>query len=440
MNPEISPLALQLVAMFVLLLANGFFVSVEFAYVTVPRPRIDQLAAKGDPRASRVRDLLANTDRVLAASQLGITMASLGLGWIGENAANQLLRLAFTFVPPPFETAIANTIGLAIAFGLVTALHIVLGEQSPKIIAIRAADRFALSSARAVALFDFALRPFVALLDNATAGVVRLFGVEPIGAHQTIYSVDELKQLVSETHESGELTAHEKEMIHNVFEFGDKLVREVMTPRPGMVTVEEHTTIAEFLQTFREAIHARFPIYANSIDNIIGFLGIKDVLRVIAENGANALDQSVGPLTRPAFFVPESKRVGKLFAEMQAKNIQIAIVIDEFGGTAGMVTLEELTHQIVGHLGDELGQERPLVETIDEHTVQIDAQMRVQEINEQLGVGLPEREDYETMAGFILYALRHIPKEGEQFRTGNWRITVTRMDGPKIEKVLLTRL
>ncbi|HEX7592835.1 MAG TPA: hemolysin family protein [Anaerolineae bacterium] len=441
MNPEITTLIIQLGVMLVLLVANAFFVSVEFAYVTVPHPRIDQLAAKGDAAAARVQRLLLDTDRVLAASQIGVTMASLGLGWVGENLAGQLIRLLFASLGnPALANGIASGVGLVIAFAFITSAHVVLGEQTPKIIALQSPDRFALSSARAVALVDFALRPVIMLLDGATSAIVRRLGVEPVGAHQTVYSVDELKQLIAETEQSGALEPREKEMLHNVIEFDDKLVREVMIPRPEMIAVGEDTTIASFLQTFSETSHTRFPIYSSSIDNITGFLSIKDVLRAISTQGAAALDQTAQELARTVLFVPESKTIGHLLAEMQTRHIQLAVVIDEFGGTSGMVTLEELLEEIVGRLGDELGDEAPQVETIDERTTQIDAQLRVEEINEQLGTHLPESEDYQTIAGYMLHALRRIPKEGDQMKVENVKLTVTAMKGPKIETVLITRL
>ncbi len=441
MNPEITTLIIQLGVMLILLVANAFFVSVEFAYVTVPHPRIDQLAAKGDAAATRVQHLLLDTDRVLAASQIGVTMASLGLGWVGENLAGQLIRLLFASLGnPALANGIASGVGLVIAFAFITSAHVVLGEQTPKIIALQSPDRFALSSARAVALVDFALRPVITLLDGATSAIVRLLGVEPVGAHQTVYSVDELKQLIAETEQSGALEPREKEMLHNVIEFDDKLVGEVMIPRPEMIAVGEDTTIASFLQTFSETSHTRFPIYSSSIDNITGFLSIKDVLRAISTQGAAALDQTAQELARTVLFVPESKTIGHLLAEMQTRHIQLAVVIDEFGGTSGMVTLEELLEEIVGRLGDELGEEAPQVETIDERTTQIDAQLRVEEINEQLGTHLPESEDYQTIAGYMLHALRRIPKEGDQMKVENVKLTVTAMKGPKIETVLITRL
>lgn len=437
---ENSPLLYELGAMVALLALNAFFVSVEFAYITVPRPRIDQLVHRGDKRALRVQRLLSDTDRVLAASQLGITAASLGLGWFGENATQEILRLVSVALPPGWNTAIALTIGALISFGAITAFHIVLGEQAPKIIAISEADRFALYSARVVALFDIVMRPFIWFLDMATTATVRLFGMKPVGAHQTIYTAEELKQLVSETHASGEISHDEKEMIHNVFEFGDLRVREVMTPRPEMITLDENVTAAEFLQTFSESIRSRYPVYSGNVDNITGYLGIKDVLLAFASKGAEAFNESIRASVRTATFVPETNRVGRLFTEMQAQRTQVAIVIDEFGGTAGMVTLDHLTEQIVGRIRDELAQEAPLVETIDEKTAQIDAQIRVEQANEELGLALATSDEYETISGFILHALRRIPKEGDQFRTGDLRITITRMDGPKIEKVLVTRL
>ncbi len=441
MNPEITTLIIQLGVMLILLVANAFFVSVEFAYVTVPHPRIDQLAAKGDAAAARVQRLLLDTDRVLAASQIGVTMASLGLGWVGENLAGELIRLLFASLGnPALANGIASGVGLVIAFAFITSAHVVLGEQTPKIVALQSPDRFALASARAVALVDFALRPVIMLLDGATSAIVRRLGVEPVGAHQTVYSVDELKQLIAETEQSGALEPREKEMLHNVIEFDDKLVGEVMIPRPEMIAVGEDTTIADFLQTFSETSHTRFPIYSSSIDNITGFLSIKDVLRAISTQGAAALDQTAQELARTVLFVPESKTIGHLLSEMQTRHIQLAVVIDEFGGTSGMVTLEELLEEIVGRLGDELGEEAPQVETIDERTTQIDAQLRVEEINEQLGTHLPESEDYQTIAGYMLHALRRIPKEGDQMKVENVKLTVTAMKGPKIETVLITRL
>lgn len=440
MNPEIAPLLAQLAIVAVLLFLNGFFVSVEFAYITVPRPRVDQLVESGNPSARLVQKLIGDTDRVLAVSQIGITIASLAIGWVGENAAQQLLHFANTAFPGSiFADATVRGIGFAIAFIIITSLHVILGEQAPKTMAIRQADRFALMSAGIVTFVDRLASPLVAVLDRATSAVVRMVGVEPLGEHQTIYTVDELKQLVEETQEHGELEPRETEMLHNVFEFDDKLVREVMIPRTEMIAIEQHTTVAEFLQTFNDYSHARYPIFGESVDNITGFLAIKDILRAMSEQGAKVLDRPVQTFSRQALFVPEAKHIGALFAEMKSQKTPLAIVIDEFGGTAGMVTGDQLIEEIVGRVTDELSQD-PAIETIDEHTSQIDAQLRLDEANEQLGIALPKDDNYETVAGLILFTLRRIPKESDQVKIGNVKLTITGMAGPKIERVLVTRL
>ena len=229
----------------------------------------------------------------------------------------------------------------------------------------------------------------------------------------------------------------EREMVHKVFEFAQRHVREVMIPRPDIVGTEAQATITDLLKTFTASSQSRFPVYSGDLDNITGFVSIKDVLLAMAQD-PTVRDGGLRELVRPTIFVPETKEVGELFHEMRSQRIQIAIVIDEYGGTAGIVTLEELVEEIVGRLTDEWVTEHPLVE-IDEHTMQIDGLMPIDEVNEELGTDLPENDDYETVAGFILYQLRQIPQEGERFHYGDLNITVQEMKGPKIERVLITK-
>lgn len=439
MSADAMILIAQLVVVAILLFLNGFFVSVEFAYITVPRPRIDQLVETGNRSARLVQRLISDTDRVLAVSQIGITMASLGIGWVGENAVEKIIHYVFTAVPLPIADTVSRIIGVVIAFAMITSLHVVLGEQAPKIVSIREADRLALLFAPAVAFVGWLARPLVILLDNATEAVVRLVGIEPLGAHHTVYSVEELKQLVEETQEHGELEPHEKEMLHNVFEFDDKLVREVMVPRTEMIAIEENTTVTEFLQTFSDYAHSRFPIFGESIDNIRGFVSIKDILRAIAAQGTKVLNDQITTLARPVLFIPESKRIGALFSEMKTQKTAVAIIVDEFGGTAGMVTSDQLVEEVVGRITDELGEDENAIETIDEKTAQIDAQLRIDEANEQLALNLPENDNYETVAGLILFTLKRIPKEGESLKIANVKFTITVMAGPKIERIMVTR-
>jgi putative hemolysin len=417
---------------------NGFFVAVEFAVVAVRRTRLDQLVAEGNSVARLALKLVDHTDRVIAASQLGITMASLALGWIGEATVAAIVEPPLQVLIGRWSEAAAHTIGTVLAFSLVTIVHIVLGEQVPKTIAIRHADGAALFIARPMDWFTRVFRPLIALLDGATAAILRLLGTQPIAGHQTVYTLDELKLIVRESQQSGTIEPHQEEMLQKVFEFGDRQVHEAMIPRPDVVGVEKGAIVRDLLGLFVEASHARFPVYEDDLDNIVGIVSIKDVLRALAEEPAQ-MDAPVGRLVRPALFVPETAAVADLLANMRATHNQLAIVIDEYGGTAGIVTLEELVEEIVGRLSDELiGKEESIVQ-VDEQTVQIDAQLRIDEVNDHLDLHLPEGEDYETVAGFILLHLQRVPVEGESLEYKGLVLTVTRMKGPKIEQIRIRR-
>lgn len=435
-------IALKLGAVAVLILLNGFFVAVEFALVSVRRTRIDQMVEEGNALARLVQDMLEHTDRILAACQLGITMASLALGWIGEATVADLvappLQVLTRGLPGIVTTGMAHGIGIVVSFAFITALHIVLGEQAPKTFAIRYPETVSLWSARPTVLFDRVFRPFVWFLDRAAAAALRLVGVQPVAVHGTVYSIEELKRLVSESQESGFLDAEQKVMVHRVFEFGNRLAREVMIPRPDVIALEASATLEDLLNVFAQHTHARFPVYQQDLDDIVGFISIKDVLKALA-TGARRTD-SLAPLIRPAVVVPETRWVDSLFAEMREKDVQMAVVIDEYGGTAGIVTLEELMEEVVGRVGDELMPGLPLYRRIDEKTVEIDAGMRIDELNDELGIELPDHPDYETVAGFVLFELRRIPETGDHFRYKDLEITVTQMRGPKIETLALTRV
>ncbi len=424
--------------MLLLIALNAFFVAVEFSTVSVPRPRIDQLAAHGSRRALLVQQLLADSDRVLAASQVGITVASLGLGWLGDRFAENLITPLVNFLPPPWDSALVHSFGFAVAFILITSLHIVLGEQVPKMAAIQLSDRVSMSTARPIQLFDTVFHPFVALLDRATEGVLNLLNLEPAGAHKVVYTTEELKQIVTESQRAGEIELGERKMIHNVFEFGDRSVYEIMIPRTNIVAVEDTSTVEAFLETFAQSSHERYPVYTGSLDNIVGYISIKDILFELTRGGA-VRTRPVKDFIRTAMFVPESKRVTELLPEMQKANSPLVIVLDEYGGTAGMATTENLLEEIVGGIGDERTGVSVPVRKVDENTVDAQAQVRVDELNEYMGTRLPESDDYETLAGLILARLSRVPREGESLQVAGIKLTVTRMSGPRIDHVLVTR-
>ncbi|MFN8498784.1 MAG: hemolysin family protein [Anaerolineae bacterium] len=433
---SLGEILLRLSAVAALLFINGFFVAVEFGLVGTRRTRIDELAEKGDKVAGLLQVMLRDPDRVLAASQLGITMASLGLGWIGEATIADLIMPLVEQLP--FGPVIAHTVGIVVSFFIITSLHIIVGEQAPKIVAIRNPERISLATVRPVWLFDKVFRPFIWFLDAGTSAFLRLIGVQPMGHHGTVYTLDELARLLVESREAGIVEPVEEQIISRAFEFSDRQVREVMIPRTAVDALPADSTIGDLLTAFQDTPHARFPVYDENLDNIVGVVTIKDVLLFLADH-RDGYDAPLRGLLREGFYVPETKPINDLMAEMRQRRAQIAIVIDEHGGTAGIVTAEELTEEIVGPMGDELVEEEPTVQTIDEQTVQVGGEMRVDELNEALGLSLPEHEDYETVAGLILHRLQRIPMTGDEAEVGDVQLTVAGMRGPKIEAVFIHR-
>ncbi len=440
---EVFSVILKLLTVAAFILANGFFVAAEFALVSVRRTRIDQLVAEGNVAAKAVHQAINDPDRFIAATQLGITIASLGLGWIGEAAIAELLEpllhaLSEVGVIPVSHVVATHAIAAAVSFSLITFLHVVLGELAPKSVALQYPEETAFVVARPTIITENIFRPFIWLLNGAGNAVLRLFGLSTPTGHQRVHSVEELMQLVRESQEGGVLEAEHEEVVQRAFKFAHRQVREVMIPRPDIVGVEQGTTLAHLLETFTRFSHARFPVYQGDLDNIVGIVAIKDVLMALATNPA-AVDVSIEGLIRSPFFVPESRSISALLTEMREQQIQMAVVLDEYGGTAGAVTLEELVEEIVGRLSDELSVTPARVKTIDEHTFQVDAQLRIDEINEMLELDLPESDDYETLAGLIFYLLRYIPKENEQLRYKDLKITVIEMKGPKIEQIQIVK-
>jgi CBS domain containing-hemolysin-like protein len=430
---------LQLASALGLVVLNGFFVAVEFAVVAVSRTRIERLVTEGNVVARLALNLVDNPDRVIAASQLGITVASLALGWIGEATVAAIIEPPLEALLGRWSEAAAHSIGTAVAFALVTFTHIVLGEQVPKTIAIRYAEDISLRVSRPMDWFIRIFRPLIAFLDGATSAVLRLMRMEPIAGHRTVHTLDELRLIVRESQEQGTIEAHQEEMLQKVFRFGDRQVHEVMIPRPDVVGVESEAAVQDLLDLFSEASHARFPVYEDDLDNIVGIVAIKDVLRALAQDAAE-IKAPVGSLARPALCVPETVAVIDLLADMRASHNQMAVVIDEYGGTAGVVTLEELVEEIVGQLSDELVPDEQPVTRLDEKTVEVDAQLRVDEVNDWLDLELPEGEDYETVAGLVLFHLQRVPAEGEVLIHKHLELKVTQMKGPKIERVQIRQL
>ena len=432
-------ISLRLLLVVALVLANGLFVAAEFSIVTTRRARMEALVSRGSPFAALVRRAIDDVNNYLAATQLGITMASIGLGFVGEPLMADIIEPAFGWLPEEGRGPAAHSVAVPVAFALISALHIVLGELAPKSVALWNPERVALATTPPTEAFRYAFWPAIWFLNGVANAVLRPFGLRaPRGGYHTVHTAEEISLLVSESREAGALERQEAELLESVFRFGDRRVNEVVIPRTEVVWLEKGTTVRDFYATFASTPHSRFPVFEQTQDNVVGVVGIKDVLRGLAEAQITE-DSPVDWAMRPALFVPETKFVGALFFEMQRSGHQMAVVVDEYGGTAGLVTLEMLLEELVGYVSDELRPHEEEFVTVDERTFRIDAGMTVHDANEEMELALPEG-DYETVAGFVLSQLGHIPKEGEQFTFNGLRIAVTRMSGHKVEEVTVTRL
>ncbi len=435
---ESSLLALRFFLVFLFIALNAFFSATEFALVSTRKPSLELRASRGSRSATVALRFYNNPDRYIAASQVGITIASLALGWVGEEtvayALMPLARRAFGWA----GDIVTYSAGTVVAFAIITYLHVLLGEQVPKSLTLRWGEKVFLASSIPMLWFYTAFKPFIWLLDRSAALILKPLGIEVGAALRAAHSVEELKALIKGSYREGILEETEEELLTKVFDFGDRTAGEVMIPRTQIVAGEGGTTPADFLEEFRRSRHARYPIYEDSLDNIIGFVAIKDVLLNISQDPA-CFQKKVREMARPAYVVPESKPIDELLKEMRANRVQMAVVIDEYGGTAGLVTLEELLEEIVGRVTDESALERPLVERVGENAYNLDASLRVDEVNELLGLNLPESEDYETLAGLILTGLQRIPKEGDELRCGGVKLTVIQMKGPRIVRVKLEK-
>ncbi|MEE8373182.1 MAG: hemolysin family protein [Dehalococcoidia bacterium] len=411
---------IYVVLFFICLLLSGFFSSSEVAFLSLQKLRLRHLADTEGGAAKQVAEMTEKPERLLTTILLGNNL-------VNTAAAALATTVAISTIGEGYAVLVATAV--------VTVLLLIFGEVFPKTVATRYGERMALVYARPMRLLTWVLLPVATIFVWIADGLARMIGA-PAGP-QTLVSEDEIRTAVSVGMEEGTLEEAEAEMVERVFRFGDRNVVEVMTPRPDIRWVEKGTKLSDFLTLYAQHPHSRFPVHVDTIDNVVGILWIKDL--VMAQAGeALEQDSSIDKLVRPAYFVPESKPIAELLTELQESGGQLAMVVDEFGGTAGLITLEQLLEEIVGEFGDELVRVRKTYETIDENSFQIDGGMRLDDANEKLGLELPDGE-YETVAGFVLNVLGHIPKDGEQIKYNNLKMVITEMKGVKIEKILVTK-
>ena len=410
---------LYLVFLVLCLLLSAFFSSSETAFISLQKIRIKHLVNTEVREAKRVAKMVERPEKLLSTILLG----------------NNFVNTAAAALATVLAVSIWGEQGILIATIVVTILLLIFCETTPKTIATQHAERLSLAFARPIEVLSWLLTPFVVALSWIASRFSKLFGGVPVP--RSLASEDEIRTMISVGHKEGTVEEEEAEMLHKVFEFGNRPVREVIVPRTEVVWVEKGSKLADFLSLYAQSPLSRFPVYEDNMDNVVGILSVKDILMAQAK-GSISDEGLIDDLIRPAYFAPETKRISELFAEMRDKNYRMTVVVDEFGGTAGIVSLSRLVEEIVGPVGDELAAIEKEYETISENTFQIDGGMRVEEANEEMDLDIPTG-DYETVAGFILDLLGHIPKQGEQLRYKGLKIVITEMRGMKIEKIVLTK-
>ncbi len=413
---------LYLVLALICVMASAFFSSSETAFISLQKIRLRHMESQGGEKASRIARIMERPEKFIATVLLGNNFVNTAAAALGTAVVLSLWEGS-------------EQIAVLLSTVVVTIVLLVVGEVMPKIAASQHSERLAMLLVTPVSILSWILAPATAILGWIGTSFSKLIGGTP--TRRTLVTEDEIRTMITVGKEEGVVAEAEAKMLDKVFEFGDQLVREAMIPRPDVVWLEKGTSLADFMTVYSDHPHTRFPVYEENPDNVVGVLSIKDVL--LAKSKGEADEKTpIDSLTRPVVFAPETKRIGPLFREMQASGSQMAVVVDEYGGIAGMVTLRELLAQLVGRFGDEFPRESQEFQAIDEHTYDIDGSMRVEEVNDLLGMSLPSG-DYETIAGLVLNRLGHVPKEGEQFRYQDLKFTVKEMRNLRIEKLRITR-
>ena len=427
---DLVPILFQLLLVIFLIAMNGFFVAAEFACVKIRPSRLETLIQEGSRQAKYAKKLTDHLDASLSVTQLGITLASLGLGWVGEPAVATLI-LPITHAVG-LDDVVGHTISLALAFSIITGMHIVLGELTPKTMAIQNVEKIMLNVALPMLVFHRVMYPFVWLLNHVANWVAHRMGFHTASEGDDAHTEEEIRLLMEESHRQGLIDDTEVDFVDNVFDFTDLNVREIMTPRTDMVCLYLEDTMDENLHTILEEQLTRYPICHEDKDHIVGFLHVKDLMRVMAEGRKPNLRR----LARKALIVPESMDVSVLLKTMQKQRSQMAIVVDEYGGTAGMVTIEDIVEEIVGDIQDEFDEERPTAERRGKRIFSVDAKMLLEELEDILEIDI-EDEDVDTVGGWLYDQIGQTPRVGQMAAAGGNLFYVEEVDGVRITRVLI---
>ena len=432
-----SDIVRLLLALFLVLL-NGFFVAAEFSIVKVRYSQIQLKAAEGNSMAKQAEHIIKHLDAYLSATQLGITLASLALGFVGESAMHHMVQGFLNYFNIESLAQYSNTIALVLSFLIVTVMHIVFGELIPKSIAIRKSEPTTMFIAMPLRIFYMVFKPFIWLMNSMSNGFLRLIKIPP-ATEGDIHSTEELQLLVKQSADSGEIEEENYEIIKNAFDFTDHSAKQIMVPRQNITSINFSDDVNSIINEIMDSGYSRIPVYENSIDNIIGILYTKEIIREYVKRKGVLSHDDLRELMRDSFFVVGSKKISDLLKIFQQKKQHLAIVIDEFGGTEGIITLEDILEELVGEIQDEEDDEEKLVDKVGENTFWVKATQPLDEINESLPKKLPlsEESEYNTLAGFILHELEEIPEENQEFDLDGYHFKILKMNNKSVEMVEL---
>ena len=425
---------LRLGLVLLLVLANGFFVAAEFALVGVRGSRVATLAASGNKRAIRLLGVLETLDAYISATQLGITIASLGLGWVGESTLAHLFEPLFLAVLPAGPAAAAaHTVAIAIAFALITFLHIVLGELAPKTLALQRAEAVALAVARPMMIFHRIFKAPIWLLNGAGNVIVRLMGLEANAQHAAVYTTEELHHVIDLSQQGGQIKPSQQAILARALEFSGISVRSAMVPRTSVEAVSDAAPLDDLVQRVHESGYSRLPVYHDTPENIVGIIHSKEILRFWHDR--ESFD--IGKVMHAVNFVPDTMRLDSALRKMQEERFHFAIVTDEHGAFEGIITLEDLLEEIVGEIEDEFDEGLGMVQKLSDGTFLLEGVLPVRSANKRLGLGLPEEGVYHTIAGFLMAQSGRVLRQGDTVQYGNAEFTVEKSDRHRIRSVKL---
>ena len=430
---------IKLVLALFLVLLNGFFVAAEFSIVKVRYSQIQLKAAEGHAMAKQAEHIIKHLDEYLSATQLGITLASLGLGFVGESALHHIFENLFSYFNLAVAASTVTTISLVSSFLLITVMHIVFGELIPKSIAIRKSESTTMFIAAPLRIFYTIFKPFIWSMNHMSNAFLRLIKIHP-ASDQEIHSTEELQLLVKQSADSGAIEEENYEIIKNAFDFTDHSAKQIMIPRQNISSIDIEEPIEDIINIIMDGGYSRLPVYEDSIDNIIGIFYAKEIIREYVKRKGEINHEDLKDLMRDPFFVVGSKKISDLLKVFQQKKQHLAVVIDEFGGTEGIVTLEDILEELVGEIQDEEDDEERIVDKVGENVFWVKATQPLDEINESLPKMFPLSEDgeYNTLAGLILHELMDIPEENQEFNINDYHVKILKMQNKSVDLIELT--